>query len=503
MYIAAAKSGKEGVEDLYMCLKEDITGGVKPPGGTFFRAALSRNETPTWQAPFPGPLADLPQNTDWILDSLRGHPVSPGAYAGKLASQGRRGCWPKPPRASAGPFELSSFGDMGVGAKEEIEAHKAAVAERKAREEEERLRKEQEEEEERRRIAAEEAEKKAIESGAKVEKKEDKKDKKDKKKDDKNRVVVPGLLFPGQGAESPGMIDETVQALPAVQDILKRAKAVLNYDVIELLHGGNLFWVGDQRMVQPLVYVADMVALEKLKSENPDIIDKAVSCAGFSIGEYAALTAAGVWSFEDGLKLVQARGDAVQTCATSGAVQGMLSVIGLEESKLTKLCNDCAAKHGSCQIACSMFPEGFSVGGFDAAITELDVVAKRWGAQMTTIIGKQGAFHGPLMKPALEKIEGMLDSYASKMSPPNMTVWMSAGAEAVRPGDDPSKMIALLKKHMTSRLMWEETMVAMIADGANTMYECGPTQQGAQKQLRTMLRRINKEVMKYTINIEL
>jgi len=332
--------------------------------------------------------------------------------------------------------------------------------------------------------------------------KKDKKDKKDKKKDDKNRIVVPGLLFPGQGAESPGMIDETVQALPGAQDILKRAKAVLNYDVIELLHGGNLFWVGDQRMVQPLMYVADMIALEKLKSENPEIIEKAVSCAGFSVGEYAALTAAGVWSFEDGLKLVQARGDAVQTCATSGAVQGMLSVIGLEESKLTKLCNDCASKHGSCQIACSMFPEGFSVGGFDAAITELDVVAKRWGAQMTTIIGKQGAFHGPLMKPALEKVEGMFDSMASKMSPPNMTVWMSAGAEAVRPGDDPSKIIGLLKKHMVSRLMWEETMVAMIADGCNTMYECGPTQQGAQKQLRTMLRRINKEVMKYTINIE-
>jgi len=203
------------------------------------------------------------------MSSLRGHPASPAEYATKLQAQGRRKAWPTTSGSDEKKFEVSTLSDMAEEAMEEIAEQKRVIEERKAREEEERLRKIQEEEAERRRIQEEEEEKMKAEKDKKEGKSEDKSDdksKEDKKKKDKDRIPVYGLLFPGQGSESPGMIEEGLWALPGVQELLQKATKILGYSPTDVLHGGNMFWVGDQRIVQPLVYVADLCALEKLRA---------------------------------------------------------------------------------------------------------------------------------------------------------------------------------------------------------------------------------------------
>merc|ERR1719321_1590382 len=103
--------------------------------------------------------------------------------------------------------------------------------------------------------------------------------------------------------------------------------------------------------------------MEKLRAESPEKVDKCMAVAGLSLGEYSALTCAGVLSFADGLRLVKIRGEAMQEAAQTGAKQGMLSVTGLEESKLKELCDKARQGDEVCQIANFLFPKGFAVAG--------------------------------------------------------------------------------------------------------------------------------------------
>merc|ERR1712032_1292155 len=200
-----------------------------------------------------------------------------------------------------------------------------------------------------------------------------------------------------------------------------------------------------------------------------------------SLGEYTALCAAGVMTFEDGLKLVKLRGEAMQEAA-GACKQAMLSVAGLEKKILEPLCRECQAaeKDGVCQIANSLFPGGYSVGGTEAKILKTG-----------------GAFHTKLMKPAQDKLSAAIDETLPNMKSPKHTVWMNAVAEPVRPGCDLNDVVQNMKTQLTSTVEWETSVKEMIAEGCDEFYECGP-----MKQMKAMMKRIDVKMWKNMNNIE-
>ena len=220
------------------------------------------------------------------------------------------------------------------------------------------------------------------------------------------------LVFPGQGSQSVGML-KGVKDLPAVALMFEKAKAILGYDILEIILNGPIEKLTETRYCQPAMFIAGLAAVEKLRIEDPKSVEGCRASAGLSLGEYTALTFAGALSFEDGLRLVKLRAEAMQEAATNGKKGKMLSVVGLEKEVLIKLCDQVKASVGGdavCQIANQLFPKGNVAAGDAACIDMLSPLAKSNGALSAAEPKTSGAFHCPLMAPAGEKLRAALAS---------------------------------------------------------------------------------------------
>jgi len=305
-----------------------------------------------------------------------------------------------------------------------------------------------------------------------------------------------GLLFPGQGSQYVKMM-AGLKDHPVVKDMLQKANDILGYDLLKLCLEGPEAKLEETAYCQPAMFTAGLAGVEKLRGEKEEAVTRCQVMAGLSLGEYTALCAAGVMTFEDGLRLVKLRGEAMQEAAAVGK-QKMLSVAGLEREKLEELCKQALAKDkGVCQIANHLFPNGFAVGGTEGAINELKDLTEKAGALQSKILKTSGAFHTPLMQPAQDKLSKALEEVLPSMQPPKFTVWMNASAEPMRPGTDPKEIVELLKRQLTNQVLWEPSMRAVIGEGVTEFYECGP-----QKQLKAMMKRIDPEAWKNTKNID-
>mmetsp|Transcript_11413 Transcript_11413/g.28348 ORF Transcript_11413/g.28348 Transcript_11413/m.28348 type:complete len:414 (+) Transcript_11413:96-1337(+) len=307
------------------------------------------------------------------------------------------------------------------------------------------------------------------------------------------------LLFPGQGSQYVKMLSG-VKDMPSVKGMLAQANDILGYDIVQICLEGPEDKLEETRYCQPAMFLGGLAGLEKLRDENAPAVTRCSVMAGLSLGEYTALCAAGVFTFEDGLKLVKLRGEAMQEAATVGD-QAMLSVAGLEKAKLQPLCVKCAKEEGAsgvCQIANELFPNGFSVGGTKKAIDALKAEAEKAGALQAKILKTSGAFHTPLMKPAQDKLAEALEETLPRMKSPMHTVWMNASSEPLHPGCTPEEIVALLKKQLTNPVLWEQSMKKVIKDAAiSEFYEVGP-----MKQLKAMMKRIDLGAWKKTTNVE-
>jgi len=307
-----------------------------------------------------------------------------------------------------------------------------------------------------------------------------------------------GLLFPGQGSQYVKMM-QGVKDIPAVKDMLKKADTILGFDVLKLCLEGPESKLEETSSCQPAMFIAGLAGVEKLRAEKEEAVTRAQVMAGLSLGEYTALCAAGVFSFEDGLKLVKMRGQAMQEAAAASK-QLMLSVAGLDKPKLVDLCAEAAKKEGSgavCQIANELFPKGFSIAGTEKAILALKDLADKAGALQAKVLKTSGGFHTPLMKPAQEKLGKLLDEMLPSMKPPRCTVYMNATAAPMRPGANPKDICELLKKQLTSTVLWEPSVKAMIKEGVTEFYEVGP-----MKQIKAMMKRIDSKIWGTTSNVE-
>ena len=171
------------------------------------------------------------------------------------------------------------------------------------------------------------------------------------------------FLFPGQGSQAVGML-QSCKDLPAVAAMLATAKRVLGYDLLSICVEGEFLpalsrprcadcaaagpksKLDDTVYAQPALFVAGLAAVEKLRSQDARAADGASACAGLSLGEYTALVHAGALSFEDGLKVVKVRAESMAAAAAAGQPHGMLSVVGLADADLKKICDSAAAAAG-------------------------------------------------------------------------------------------------------------------------------------------------------------
>merc|ERR1712187_360845 len=214
---------------------------------------------------------------------------------------------------------------------------------------------------------------------------------------------------------------------------------------------------------------------------------------------YTALCAAKVFSFEDGLKLVNNRGKYMQEAAEKGK-QAMLSVAGIEKPKLEELCKEALQAEGKgavCKIANELFPKGFSCAGTEVSILKLKDLTEKAGALQAKVLKTSGGFHTELMASAKEKLGKDLDAMLPKMSPPVTTVYMNATAQPVSPGTPPKQIVELLKRQLPSPVLWEPSVRAMIKSGVTEFYEVGP-----MKQIKAMMKRIDAKVWGTTYNVE-
>jgi len=307
------------------------------------------------------------------------------------------------------------------------------------------------------------------------------------------------LLFPGQGSQYVKML-ATVKDLPAVQDMLATAQEILGWDVLELCQHGPEAKLEETKYCQPAMFIAGLAGIEKLKvGKKPEHASRFGYAAGLSLGEYTALCAAGVFTFEDGLKLVKLRGEAMSEAAQVGK-QAMLSVAGIPKEELLELCQQAVERTGSsevCAIANELFPKGFSCAGTEAAVKVLKELSDEAGALQAKILKTSGAFHTSLMAPAAEKLAAALDEMLPRMRAPQATVFMNATAQPLKPGTDPKVTVELLKKQLTNPVLWESSVRAMIKAGVQEFYEVGP-----MKQIKAMMKRIDSKIWGSTSNVE-
>ena len=275
------------------------------------------------------------------------------------------------------------------------------------------------------------------------------------------------FLFPGQGAQTVGMAAALCRSLPAAADLFRRASAALGYDLLAVCTTGPAERLSATDVSQPAIFVASLAALEQLKATHPDAPGDVVAAAGLSLGEYTALVFAGALSFADGLKVVQARGKAMQEAAVA-TPSGMIAVIGMDVPEVEALVAE-AKSAGKIEVANYLCPGNTVVSGSLAALDKLEEIGRERGGIRATRLSVAGAFHTDIMRPADERLAEALA--AVTMQTPRIPVWSNVDAQ---PHTDPATLGDLLVKQVVSPVRWEETMRGLIAAGVERFYEIGP-----------------------------
>jgi [acyl-carrier-protein] S-malonyltransferase len=295
------------------------------------------------------------------------------------------------------------------------------------------------------------------------------------------------FLYPGQGAQHVGMGRTIAGKYPAAKRLYDRAGEVLGFDLAKLCFEGPAAELDSTVVSQPALFVTSLAALEMLRAERPDVVLSCEMTAGLSLGEYTALVFAGALTFEDGLRVVQRRGEAMQEAADA-VPSGMVSALMLEREQVEAV-RDEAAAAGRIEIANYLCPGNIVLSGENAACEKAaDLIAARGGKPVPLAVA--GAFHTDIMKPADARLAEALAGVPIKR--PEIPLVSNVDA---RTHDDPDTIRALLVRQVVSPVRWEDSMRAMLAAGVTEFYEIGPG-----KVLKGLLKRIDRKVQCETVN---
>ncbi len=266
-------------------------------------------------------------------------------------------------------------------------------------------------------------------------------------------------IFPGQGSQFPGMAKELYQSNEIARQMLDRANEVLGFRITDIMFEGTAEDLKQTKVTQPAIFLHSVVLAKCLPDFCPDMV------AGHSLGEFSALVAAGAMDFEEGLRLVAIRAQAMQKACE--AVPGtMAAVLALPTETVEEIC---AGIDGTV-VAANYNCEGqIVISGEKSAVEEACIKMKEAGAKRALPLQVGGAFHSPLMEPArAELAEGIAKA---QFSTPVCSVYQNVTA---MPSTDPEEIKANLLAQLTAPVRWTQSVRNMIADGASEFIEVGP-----------------------------
>ena len=280
-------------------------------------------------------------------------------------------------------------------------------------------------------------------------------------------------IFPGQGAQFVGMGRDLYSSFSTSKSVFEKADKILGFGISELCFNGPQDKLTSTENAQPAILTVSIAALEAIKEvSNRELEPKFV--AGLSLGEYSALVAAGVLSFEDAVYLVRKRGEFMQEAAENNPGK-MLSVIGLSKGVVEEICKD-----ANCEIANLNCPGQVVVSGKVEQIEKVMALASEKGAKHSVLLDVSGAFHSSLMKEAEVKLASEIRNV--KFNAPNVPIVSNVTATSE---NSVEKVINNLIKQVSSSTYWEDSVRFMIDNGADSFLEIGPG---------TILRGLNRRI---------
>ncbi|XZE54725.1 ACP S-malonyltransferase [Planctomycetaceae bacterium SH139] len=292
-----------------------------------------------------------------------------------------------------------------------------------------------------------------------------------------------GFLFPGQGAQTPGMGRSLYERHAVVRSLFDQANAVLGYDLKAICFEGPEEQLNATEFSQPALFVTSMAAVAAMREEHPEWLERAEAAAGLSLGEYTAVCFAGGLSFEEALRLVQRRGQAMQAAAAEES-SGMSSVLGLSVEQVEQLCQQVRREGEVLQPANLLCPGNIAVSGHLSALERLVPAATEMGAMRVIPLAVAGAFHTVLMQPAVAALQEALQAAA----PVDTQIPVYSNVDAA-PHREADIVQDLLTRQVVNPVRWEDSLRQMVRDGIDGFLEVG-----TGRVLRGTLKRIDRKL---------
>lgn len=287
------------------------------------------------------------------------------------------------------------------------------------------------------------------------------------------------FVFPGQGSQFSGMGKELYQNNASAKRLFEQANEILGFRISDIMFDGTDADLKQTNVTQPAVFLHSVIAYKTIENLKPDMV------AGHSLGEFSALVANGVLSFEDALQLVSVRATAMQkACELNPST--MAAVLALADEKVEEICKQVTEETGEVVVPANYNCPGQLV--ISGSLKGIDIACERMkaaGAKRALVLPVGGAFHSPLMAPAKEELKAKIES--TGFYAPQCAIYQNVAAKAVLDKDEIKQNLI---DQLTGAVRWTQSVQAMVADGASKFTEVGPG-----KVLQGLVQKIFKEAV--------
>ena len=282
-------------------------------------------------------------------------------------------------------------------------------------------------------------------------------------------------IFPGQGSQFPGMGKNLFESSTLAKERFIQANEILGFDITKTMFGDDSEALKETRVTQPAIFLHSTILSEVMSNRfQPEMV------SGHSLGEFSALVASGVLSFNDGLSLIKERAMAMQS-ACDQFPGTMAAILGLEDKVVESVCKDTTGVVIAANYNC---PGQIVISGSKKAIDNACISLKEAGAKRALVLPVGGAFHSPLMEPAKEHLASVIENTIFEQ--PKCAVYQNVCATGVI---DAKELKANLIAQLTAPVLWTQTIKKMISDGATHFTEVGPG-----KVLQGLIKKIDRSI---------